>query len=144
MSQPLSQIDKNEFDHVKQAYYNIYAFVKSDYEGNNAFKACIDKWGEQLNIPDEALTERESISFKIPENKLASLEEIYDIVYMIYLDGVIEDVELSLTIKFAEKLGFEKHVVGDLLKAIVTAPYDGIPKEEVRNELTSYLKQILE
>ncbi|QCK13441.1 hypothetical protein [Mangrovivirga cuniculi] len=100
--------------------------------------------GEQLHIPESALEEREIREFKKPSDKLYALEEIYDIVYMIYLDGVVEDVELSLTIKFAEKLGFEKHVVGDLLKAIVTAPYDGIPKEEVRNELTTYLKQIME
>ena len=54
---------------------------------------------------------------------------------MIYLDGKIEDVELEIVTKYAEKIGFKSHIVNDLLKTIVTAPYDGFDFQHVRNHL---------
>ena len=59
---------------------------------------------------------------------------------MIYLDGRVEDIELVVVTKYAEKIGFQSHIVNDLLKTIVTAPYDGFDFRHVKD----HLKEIIE
>ena len=59
---------------------------------------------------------------------------------MIYLDGKVEDIELELVTRYAEKTGFQSHIVNDLLKTIVTAPYDGFSFTHVKQQL----KEIIE
>jgi hypothetical protein len=59
---------------------------------------------------------------------------------MIYLDGRVEDIELEVVTKFAEKIGFKSHIVNDLLKAIVTAPYDGFDFKHVKQHLIEIIE----
>jgi DNA replication protein DnaC len=51
-----------------------------------------------------------------------------------------EDIELKVVSEYAEKIGFKSHIVNDLLKTIVTAPYDGFNYKEVKKQV----KEILE
>jgi hypothetical protein len=49
-------------------------------------------------------------------------------------------MELEILMKYAKKLGLPPYIVGDLVKAIVTAPYDGIQRWQVKNELKDLLE----
>lgn len=95
----------------------------------------------QLDVPIEKLEQiKNNPDYTPPANKQEALERVYDLVYMIYLDGVVEDDELQVTSQYAEKLDLPPSIVGDLLKAIVTAPADGVSADEVRNELKELLE----
>lgn len=140
-------LNKDEYTSVRKSFFNIFAlFIKTESISSQMMD-CIFKWGIQLGISRDELhfilNKPEAILFTEPENQMEAIEHVYDIVYMIYLDGIVEDVELEVTMKYAENLGFKPHIVGDLLKAIVTAPHDGIDKTQVRKELSSLLESSL-
>lgn len=140
-------LNKDEYNSVRKSFFNIFAlFIKIESISSQMME-CIFKWGIQLGISRDELhfilNKPDAIQYVEPENQIEAIEHVYDIVYMIYLDGIVEDVELEVTMKYAENLGFKPHIVGDLLKAIVTAPHDGIDKTQVRKELSSLLEASL-
>ena len=55
------------------------------------------------------------------------------------LDNVVEDIELEVAAIYAAKLGFKSYIVGELFKAIATAPFDGKSTSEVRKEVEGFL-----
>ncbi len=140
-------LNKDEYNSVRKSFFNIFALFLNLESINNQMLDCIFKWGVQLGISRDELhfilNKPDAIQYEAPKNQMEAIEHVYDIVYMIYLDGIVEDVELEVTMKYAEKLGFKPHIVGDLLKAIVTAPHDGIDKTQVRKELSSLLESSL-
>ena len=140
-------LNRDEYNSVRKSFFNIFALFINSESISSQMMDCIFKWGIQLGISRDELhfimNKPEAIQFVEPENQFEAIEHVYDIVYMIYLDGIVEDIELEVTMKYAEKLGFKPHIVGDLLKAIVTAPHDGIDKTQVRKELSSLLESSL-
>ena len=101
---------------------------------------CLVKWGIQLGVNVEDLKELEIIKATIPSDKTGRLEALYHLIYMIYLDKVVEDVELEVATSYAEKLGFERGLVGDLFKSIATLGYDNYSVRDVRKEMEDFLK----
>lgn len=140
-------LNKDELVSVKNSFFNIFALFLKIEAMSSELLDCIYKWGVQLGISKDELhfilNKPGAIQYQEPISQMEAIEHVYDIVYMIYLDGIVEDVELEVTMKYAEKLGFKPHIVGDLLKAIVTAPHDGIDKSQVRKELSSLLESTL-
>ena len=69
------------------------------------------------------------------------VEAIYHLVYMIYLDEVVDDIELEVAAIFAQTLGFRNSVVSDLFKAIATTSqdYDETYPRNVRAEVLDFL-----
>jgi hypothetical protein len=138
------ELDETEYASVKNSFYNIYSLFIAENAQSEGFHDCIIKWGLQLGISEieleENLKKNLKFQFKEPSTPLEAIEQVYDLVYMVYLDGIIEDVELEVAMEYAQRLGFKKHIVGDLLKAIVTAPHDGVSKDQVRKELKELLE----
>lgn len=136
------QLSDNEYKSLKTSFFDIYLLFISEESIPRKYVDCIVKWGAQLDITDAELSgiikKRDTFQFQKPPKDKA-IERMYDLVYMIYLDNVVEDVELEVAMKYAAKLGFEPHVVGDLLKAIVAAPADGIDHLELKDELKKFL-----
>lgn len=140
-------LNRDEYNSVRKSFFNIFALFINNDSISSQMMECIFKWGIQLGISRDELhfimNKPEAIQFLDPQSQYEAIEHVYDIVYMIYLDGIVEDIELEVTMKYAEKLGFKPHIVGDLLKAIVTAPHDGVDKTQVRKELGSLLESSL-
>lgn len=136
------QLSHNEYQSVKRSYFDIYLLFISEESIPRKYVDCVVKWGAQLGVTDAELTQiiktRDTFQFEIPAKEKA-FEQMYDLVYMIYLDNVVEEVELEVAMKYAEKLGFEPHVVGDLLKAIVAAPADGVDHNQLKGEIKRLL-----
>ena len=59
---------------------------------------------------------------------------------MIYLDEVMEDVELEVATIYAVKLGLDASVVGELFKSIATETFDETKLASVRQEIVDFLK----
>jgi len=132
------ELTNEEYQSAKKSFGNIYLLFTS---GDNIPQRYVDtvlKWGAQLEITDEELRtiirKREKRQFTIPEKEEA-IDQLFDLVYMIYLDNVVEDVELEVTMNYAAELGFEPYVVGDFLKAIIAGQSDGIDRRQLKEEL---------
>lgn len=137
-------LNDNEKLSVKKSFFNIYFLFLNQSSVSPDVVDCLIKWGLQLGLSEEELkiNKKSPAEFVLP-NKQEALEQVFDLVYFIYQDGIVEDVELNLASQFAEKLGFPPYIVGDLLKAIVTAPHDGSPATQVRKELHQVLQASL-
>jgi hypothetical protein len=132
------ELNEAEYQSVKKSFFEIYLLFVSEESIPRRLVDCVVKWGAQLDVTDAEINNiiksREGFVFIKPKKEDA-IVQMYDLVYMIYLDNVVEDVELEVAMKYAEKLGFQPHVVGDLLKAIVAAPADGVDHSQLREDL---------
>jgi hypothetical protein len=131
----------HELQSIKDSFFHIYHSFLNEGFISKDFVGCLFKWAIQLGI-----TEKDIASLDLPENQTqvtgdeAAIEHLYNLVYMIYLDDIVEDIELQVVSRYAEKLGFKPHIVNDLLKDIATAPYDGYTFVQVK----AHLQEILE
>ncbi len=125
---------------VKKSYFNLLATYQGAGKVDGKYLACIVKWGIQLGVNVDDLRELENATPAVPSEKAARIEALYHLVYMIYLDRVVEDLELEVAADYAMKLGFEKELVGDLFKSIATIPYDEVSSQDIQKELEDFIK----
>lgn len=135
-------LTREEYKSIKDSFFHIYHHFLNKGPLSKDYVTCLFKWGVQLNVNDDEVVEYIDTedNLKHTYEKVNLLSHLYNLVYMIYLDGVVEDTELKVVSDFAEYLGFDASIVNDLLKTIVTAPYDGIHASEVK----AHLKEIIE
>jgi hypothetical protein len=135
-------IPLNTLRSLKSSFSNILAFVVHENGSDTQKISCLTKWGAQLGFRQAELNRLiltpSLLTYQAPATSIDALAQVYDLVYMVYMDGVIEDVELDLVSLYATGVGLEAHVVNDLLKALVSAQMDGIPNEEIRLDLKSH------
>lgn len=136
-------LNKEHLFSVKKSYFNILGLFLHEDKMESRYLRCLLKWGFQLNLSPEDLrtanVELETLTYLQPSEKVEKLEAIYHLVYMIYLDEVVEDVELEVAAIFAETLGFKPTIVSDLFKSIATAAYDGTAERDVHAEVVDFL-----
>lgn len=136
-------LSKDQIASVRESYLNILALFLEKEKIESRYIRCLVKWGIQLHFTPEDLMHPAKdisiISFSLP-GKVEKLEAIYHLVYMIYLDKVVEDNELEVATIYAERLGFSAYVVNELFKSIATADYDENSPRDVRQEIIDFLK----
>ena len=139
-----ASMDTKQLASIKKSYFNILALFLGQEKIESRFLRCLLKWGFQLQLSPEDLRQADvdisSLSFLRPDEKLEKLEAIYHLVYMIYLDEVVEDIELEVATIYAEKLGFKSGVVSELFKSIATSMDDDEHSRDVRQEVIDFLK----
>jgi hypothetical protein len=140
----MTDLTKEQVHSVKKSYLNILALFLGQDKLESRYLRCLLKWSFQLHLhPDDLKQANIDIShlkFTHPEEKVQKLEAIYHLVYMIYLDKVVEDVELEVASIYAKELGFNATVVRELFQSIATADYDQTKKRDVRQEVMDFLK----
>ncbi len=136
-----SNLNQDEIQSIKDSFFHIYHSFLDEGFLSKDFVGCLFKWGIQLHISEDELNNIDP-SYKGEEisNEESAIQHLFNLVFMIYLDGKVEDIELEVVTKYAEKIGFQSHIVNDLLKAIVTAPHDGFDFQHVKQ----HLREIIE
>lgn len=139
----MKQLKPEHLTSVKKSYFNILALFLGDEAIESRFLRCLLKWGFQLKLTTEDLKNADvdisHLKFTSIGDKVDKLEAIYHLVYMIYLDEVVEDIELEVATIYAGKLGFKPNVVSELFKSIATEPYDETNSRNVRQEVIDFL-----
>lgn len=134
-------------DALRGSYFVILATFARDKRSSSEQVAVIYEWGSALGITTEELEavvrDPNAFAHHQPVNQHSSIDQLYNLVYMIYLDNRVDDHEIDILMKYAEHLGFPQHIIGDIMKAILTAPSDGIPPWQVKNELKDLLEASL-
>lgn len=139
----LVNLTPDQLEELKKSYLNIVALFLSREEISTRYFRCLLKWGFQLHIGPDDLKKHADISdllFVKPEEKRHRAEELFNLITMIYLDKVVEDVELEVATQYAEKLGFKPRLVSELFTAVATADEEGIPLEAVRNRIEEFIR----
>ena len=129
---------------IKESYFNLLAAFFEQENIKTPHARCLIKWGAQLGFNPQDIDDLGkglvSSTFSFPKDKVAKLESVYHLVHMIYLDRIVEDIELEVASIYATRLGFKNSLVGDLFKSIATAEFDPSSPEDVRKEVIDFLK----
>ncbi len=125
---------------VKKSYLHILSLFLDREEVKSQYVKCLLKWGMHLRLDKYDLQDLEGVERMTNESAENKAEAIYHLVYMIYLDNKVEDVELEIANIYAEALGFDKSFVAELFKSLVTAPADGANPRAVREEISDFLR----
>lgn len=124
-------LTKEQTDSIKKSYLNMVALFLDEGKVEGRHLICLLKWAIELGLNTDDLrkanVDMSRLRFLNPSNKVEKVEAVYHLVQMICLDQVVEDVELEVASIYAEKLGFPRSLVSDLLKSIVTADTDEAP-----------------
>ena len=137
----MDMVSHQSINRMRKSFYNIFAFFLEEEEDkeNSRIMECLLKWGEELGIKKDELfgimAIPKMLTFKMPDKLGDALEQIYDLLFMINMDGIVEDIELNVINIYSKKLGLEPYVVNNLLKALVTASFDGVKDNDLRNDI---------
>lgn len=138
------EITEEEYQSIKKSFFNILSLFLSRDNIESKYVGCFLKWSAQLGLSqdDLALIEEgfSKIPFELPKDKVERLEAIYHLVHMIYLDNIVEDIELEVATIYAQNLGFPPYIVAELFKSIATAPFDGKTQAFGRKEVQDFLE----
>ncbi len=133
-----------QLQEIKKSYFSLLAFLLEQDHIESKQVRCLLKWGFQLHLdPDDIRIHGSGFDlpkFQMPATTVEKMETLYHLIYIIYLDKVVEDAELEVAALYAEKLGFKKGLVGDLFKSIATAAYDEMEPNDVRKEVLDFIK----
>ncbi len=139
----MESLKEDQLKSVKRSYFNILALFLGGDVIESRFLRCLLKWGFQLKLtPDDLKNADVDIShlrYTSIGDKVDKLEAVYHLVYMIYLDEVVEDIELEVATVYAGRLGFKAAVVSELFKSIATQPFDEDKNRNVRQEVIDFL-----
>ena len=139
----MTDLTTEQLASVKKSYFNILALFLGKEQIESRYLRCLLKWGFHLHLSPEDLKLADvdilKVEFTSPDNRADKLESIYHLVCMIYLDKIVEDVELEVATTYAEKLGFSSSVVNELFNSIATEDYDQMKPGSVRQEVMDFL-----
>jgi hypothetical protein len=140
----MTDLTNEQLQSIKKSYFNILALFLGQDKLESRYLRCLLKWGFQLHLSADDLrhanVDISHLKFTHPEEKIERLESLYHLVYMIYLDEVVEDIELEVATTYAQKLGFRAAIVSELFNSIATADYDEISQRNVRKEVMDFMK----
>jgi hypothetical protein len=139
----LPPLTPEQLGSLKKTYLNLLALFLDKPSIESRYLRCLLKWGFQLQVGPGDLSGNSDLSemmFTLPADRLVKLEAIYHLVYMIYLDRVVEDVELEVASIYAGKLGFNSSLVSELFKSIATISSDTEKPLNIRDEVLDFLK----
>ncbi len=133
-------LNEQEYHSIKTSFFRVFHTCLDKDMISKDVVGCLFKWAIQLHIDESELDDLNAEHYKgNSEDRDLVLEDIFNIVYMIYLDNKVEEIELKVASQYAKEMGFKSHIVNDLLKAIVTAPFDGYDYPDVRKQLKDIL-----
>jgi hypothetical protein len=133
-------LNQSDSASVKKSYLHILRIFLNREEIKTKYMTCLLKWGMHLRLDKFDLKDLDQADTFVGEDDETRAEAIYHLVYMIYLDNKVEDVELEVASIYSEALGFNKTFVADLFKSLVTAPADGSNPREVKEEIQDFLR----
>ena len=140
----MASLTKEQTHAVKKSFLNMVALFLVEGKVAGQHLLCLLKWAIELGLTPEDLRQANfdvsPLRFANPTDKLEKIEALYHLVHLICMDQVVEDVELEVASIYAEKLGFQKSLVSDLLKSIVTADTDGTPVGDIRQQVIDFMK----
>ncbi len=99
---------------------NLIALAKTDGNLHKDEEKMIYKLGEKYGLKDRQvaslLRSNKALDLYIPESDTEKMDQLYDVVMMVYADGVVEDSEVEFCEDMVDKFGYKKEIVAWLIK----------------------------
>jgi uncharacterized tellurite resistance protein B-like protein len=123
-------------NHIK----NLLALAKADGFVHEKEQKMLFKIGKRYGLKDrqveELITSDEKYTVNVPDNFSDQMNVLYDLMLMVWADGVVEKKEIEFCEKLVKKFGMKKEVVKWLLEEVfekgappATDEWDELKKE---------------
>lgn len=114
-----SRDKKKRLSHIR----NLIALACSDDKFDEAEGEAIYQIGIQSGLTEEEInrifTRPDSIKFYKPESDLERIEQLYDMVLVMMVDGEIHDNEIHICKSIAVMLGFDPEIIGTMVFHVI-------------------------
>ena len=128
---------------IKSHLLNLAALAKADGHIDaremNFILAVGKKNGISTSEVQALVSGSKGATNDLPTTDSERFDQIFDLVDMMLADGIVDETEMDFCIMMAEKLGFRKAIVGVLVRKISQGVKDGLPRERIKEESTSFL-----
>lgn len=94
---------------------NVIALAKADGELHTEEEKMLYKMGEKYGLKDRQIASlirsNKSVEVTIPDSHDQKMNQLYDLVLMVYADGVVEKSEVEFCQELMVQFGFKKEIV---------------------------------
>lgn len=94
---------------------NLIALAKADGNLHPDEEKMIYKIGDKYGLKDRQiaslLRSEKKLELHVPDTHEEKMDQLYDIVMMVYADGVVEESEIDFCEDVVDKFGFKKDIV---------------------------------
>ncbi|MEO0552901.1 MAG: hypothetical protein AAF149_06870 [Bacteroidota bacterium] len=94
---------------------NLIALAKADGHLHSTEEEMLYKIGAKYGLKDRQIAtliqSEKEVKLKVPEGHDQKMNQLYDLVIMVYADGVVEDSEIAFCEELMEQFGFKKEIV---------------------------------
>ena len=94
---------------------NLIALAKADGHLHTEEEKMLYKMGEKYGLKDRQIASlirsNKKTDLQIPESHEQKMNQLYDLVTMVYADGVVEKSEVVFCEELMEEFGFKKDIV---------------------------------
>ena len=88
---------------------------------------------------DEIISNPHKTRFEKPHSLIESIEQLYDLVLMIWKDGKVHNNEIELCKSFAKKFEIQEEVIDELVETLINQVKSGVSKSNLINEIKQTL-----
>ena len=112
---------EHEFLRFKKNHLkNLIALAKADGHLHDKEKKLIYKIGQKYQLKerqvDSLLKSNKKFELHIPDSHEDRLNQLYDLMLMVYADGVVDKNEVKFCKDVINRFGYDKKLFGDLLE----------------------------
>ncbi len=129
---------------VKAHLKNLVALSKVDNFIAKTERELIYKIGERNGLSEELvediIEETSTSEAHIPLNDSERFDDLFDLVHLMLVDGIIHESEIDFCMNMAERLGFKKAIVGVLVRKISMNIANGLNRESIKADVSNFLK----
>ena len=105
-------------NHIK----NLLALAKADGFVHEKEQKMLFKIGKRIGLKDrqvkELMDSKEKFSINVPDNFRDQMNVLFDIMQMVWADGVVEKSEIAFCENLVKKFGLKKEIVKWLLQEV--------------------------
>lgn len=102
---------------------NLIALAKADGHLHEAEEQMLHKIGDKYGLKDRQISaliaSEEGLEMEIPKEHDHKMDQLYDLVSMVYADGVVDDSEIEFCESLMSEFNFKKEIVRWLIDNFV-------------------------
>lgn len=130
-----SSDQKKRLSHVKNLILIAAADGKIDKSEIKLISTIATRVGLSVEELNSILKNPQKISFSPPSKFDEKIIQLYDMVFLMMIDGEIHKNEVALCQYYATKLGFEREIIEKIVLAIINAIKEGQNLDQVTSTL---------
>jgi uncharacterized tellurite resistance protein B-like protein len=98
---------------------NLIALAKADGHLHPDEEKMIYKIGDKYGLKDRQiaslLRSKKKFESQVPSSHDSKMDQLYDVVMMVYADGVVEDSEITFCKELVHQFGYDENIVSWLI-----------------------------